>query len=193
MNQPKAVNANKKNASSPNKKSDNSDPIDIPSSEEQLFAIRNLLFGEQVKQLENQIHEQDIKFTERLDRIEALMIKNHEAVNEEINAASQRIANDIESNRVEHVSQESILEDKLSSLTDRLSAFQELTDNNLEDARHALNHTADEINKSLQREVEQLTLKLNAASTELSTNKADRKTLANLLESMASNLTESQA
>ncbi len=193
MNQPKTVSANKKNASLSSKKPNTSETIDIPSSDDQLFAIRNLLFGEQVKQLESKIHEQDIKFNEKLDRIEALILKNHEDVSREINAASQRMANDLESNRIEHVSQESILEDTLSNLSDRLSAHQEHTDNNFKDALNTLNRTADEINHSLQREVEQLTLKLNAASTELSTNKADRKTLANLLESMASNLTESQA
>ena len=42
-------------------------------------------------------------------------------------------------------------------------------------------------------EVKNLTRKIEAASKELGNNKADRKTLANLLESMANNLTETQA
>jgi hypothetical protein len=163
------------------------------ASQEQLTAIRDLLFGQQVAQLESTIEQQNAQLNERLDGLEKLIHNNQKTINSALETASQTIESNLESAHLEHVSQEGILEDKLEKLDNLLADFQLATEQNFSDAHKSLSQSVDEINQSLMTEVKNLTKKIELASKELGNNKADRKTLATLLESMATNLTESQA
>ncbi|TQV89353.1 hypothetical protein [Aliikangiella coralliicola] len=160
--------------------------------EEKLLAIRDLLFGEQVAQLESSINDQHKQLSRRLDNLESLVKKKTEQINKKIQATADQINDLMENNRLEHVSQESILEEKLSALTKSLNEFQQLTENGFGDAQSELNSASKAIYRSIDKEVKKLSDKIDKKSKELSNNKADRKTLATMLESMAVNLNQSQ-
>jgi len=160
---------------------------------EQLTAIRDLLFGEQVSALEQAIQNQSNSLNQRLDNLEALIAKNSAEFSRQLSEASKAIKSDLENNRLEHVSQEGILEEKLEVLNGQFENFQQATEKDFTESHNALTKSSKELTKSINTEVDKLAKQIEKASSELSTNKADRKTLASLLESMASNLTESQA
>ncbi|MBV1909034.1 MAG: hypothetical protein KUG78_06900 [Kangiellaceae bacterium] len=165
----------------------------LEQSSNQLSSIRELLFGDQVAVLEKTIEQHNQTINKRLDSLEAMMKKNALDFSSQLAEAQEKIVHDLEENRLEHVSQEGILEEKLKSIENQLSEHQQQTEKEFTHSHNSLVQTAKELEQSLIEEVRRLNGKIEASSAELSTNKADRKTLASLLESMASNLTESQA
>lgn len=171
------------------KKSNNTDA----SNQEKLFAIRDLLFGEQVAQLEAAIAELNKTAEKRFNQLEKNLEKTSEKFNQSLEKAVSNLTEALDKNHIEHSSQEAIIEDNLGSLSKAFDQFQEQTEDNFDDAEKALNAASKSIYKSLEKEVKSLNSKIEKASEELSTNKADRKTLATMLENMATNLTQSQA
>jgi uncharacterized protein YdhG (YjbR/CyaY superfamily) len=161
------------------------------SPKEQLFEIRDLLFGEQVSSIQQTIAQQNQATNNRLDELEKLIQKNHADTSKQISLLSQKLADDLESNRLEHVSQEGILEEKLESLNGQLDNYQQQTEKEFKSTQQQISQSNAELNQSLKVEVDKLEKQIIKVSSELGTNKADRKTLASLLESMATNLTES--
>ncbi len=162
-------------------------------ADEQLAAIRNLLFGEQLSRLEQTIQQQNEMLNKRLDSLETLISNKSEEFDKKLVATNHDFAEHLESNHLEHISQESILDKKLATLDKNLGEFQSSTEKDFNQAQDTLTHTAKKINISLNREVKRLTEKIESTSKELSAKKADRNTIANLLESMASNLSQKQA
>lgn len=186
----------KAKTSTTSKKTKSAEPSEAKSvsnqSTEQLSAIRDLLFGEQVRVIEQSLKEQNEALNKRLDDIEALIAKNSADFSKQLIKTSEKIISDLENNRLEHTSQEEILEQKLEAFNSQFGEFQQSTETEFSQAHSALVETSKELTKSINDEVVKLTHQINTASAELSANKTDRKTLANLLESMATNLTESQ-
>ncbi len=160
---------------------------------QQLSEIRNLLFGEQVSSLQATIKKLNDDTNARLNDLEKLINKNNTESNKQLEKLSQQIAEDLETNRLEHVSQEGILEEKLEGLSGQLDNYQQEAEKEFKQTHDLIAKNTSDMNKSLKAEVEKLPKQIEKVSSELGTNKADRKTLATLLESMATNLTESQA
>lgn len=186
----------KAKSSTISKKTKSVEPIEAKASNqsiEKLSAIRDLLFGEQVSELEKSSKEQHQALNKRLDNLEDLIAKSSAEFSKQLTGISKKFTDDLENNRLEHVSQESILEDKFSSIESQLSDYQQQSDKEFSQSHQSMLNMAKELEQSLADEVKRLNKKIEVASSELSANKADRKTLASLLESMASNLTESQA
>lgn len=164
-----------------------------PRSEEQLLAIRDLLFGEQVATIQASIESLNAETNKRFTQLESQLAKTSEKFNQSLKNTTSDIKELIENHHLEHVSQESIIEENLGALSSAFDQFQSQTENDFSDAQKELNGASKALYKSLEKEVKALNKKIEKASEELSTNKADRKTLASMLENMASNLTQSQA
>jgi|GEM_PF-1451402 len=159
----------------------------------QLTAIRDLLFGEQIARLEKTIEEQRQFFSDQLAHLESQFKQSNERIENQIQSAIVELNQSIDNIHNEHISQEGILEDKLSYIGKSLDEFQSQTEHEFGTTHTELDNAAKEIYNSIEKEVKTLSKKIDKTSKELSSNKADRKTLANLLESMASNLNQSQA
>ncbi len=164
-----------------------------PNPKSQLLEIRELLFGEQVSSLQQTIQQHNEETKARLDALESMINQYSADTAKKIDQLSAKIAEDIESNRLEHVSQEAVLEDKLEGLGGNLDNYQQTTEKEFKQTHELISKQHAEMSKALQGETEKLSTQIETVAEELTTNKADRKTLANLLESMATNLTETQA
>ncbi len=176
------------------KTSDKTDPkAHVPNPKSQLSEIRELLFGEQVSALQEIIQQHHQETQARLDSLENMINQNSKETANKIEQLSAKIAEDIETNRLEHVSQEAVLEDKLEGLDGSLNTYQQATEQEFKQTHELITKQHQEMSKALQGETEKLSNQIDTVAEELTTNKADRKTLANLLESMATNLTEAKA
>ena len=163
------------------------------SQQDKLFAIRDLLFGEQVAQLESSIDSLNKLVETRFNQLEKHLEKTGNQFNKSLEQAINHLNEAIEKQHLEHTSQEAIIEDNLNSLSNAFQQFQNQTEDSLGDAEKALKQASKSLYNSLEEEVKSLNLKIEKASNELSTNKADRKTLASMLEAMATNLNQTQA
>ncbi|WP_144394268.1 hypothetical protein [Pleionea sediminis] len=164
-----------------------SDPV------EQLSSIRKLLFGEDVARLELALEQQRKYMDTQLKKMEDLIKSTGSQLESQIKSAVSDIQGSLDSIHTEHSQKETRLERKLQDVGKRLTEFKSNTKTDLSEAHKELDQISKKIYKSLDKEVKQLTLKIDNTSKELSSNKADRKTLATLLESMATNLNQSQA
>ncbi len=165
-------------------------PVD--ETPDKLASIRQLLFGEEVERLENSMTQQQKLFTERLSGLEALIKTTSAQIEKQIQSAVSELNRAVDNHHNEHIQQEGKLEQKIIDFSSRLKEFQSHTKHDLTEAHNELDLTAKQIYQSLEKEIKRLSIKIEKTSQELSSNKADRKTLATLLESMASNLNDSQ-
>ncbi len=162
-------------------------------SSEKLASIKTLLFGEEVAQLEQALEKQRQYMDAQVTHLEELVKSTGQQLESQIKSSVDKIQKTLDSIHSEHTRQETLLDKKLLDVGKQLSEFQSLTQSGLKDAHQELDHISKEIYASLNKEVNQLSLKIDNTSKELGSNKADRKTLAMLLESMATNLNQSQA
>ncbi|MCW9017559.1 MAG: hypothetical protein OQJ89_11375, partial [Kangiellaceae bacterium] len=102
-----------------------------PGSEEQLLAIRDLLFGEQVSSIQASIENLNAETNKRFTRLESQLTKTSEKFNQSLKSTTTEIKELIESNHLEHVSQESIIEENLGALSSAFDQFQSQTENDL--------------------------------------------------------------
>lgn len=158
----------------------------------ELSALRDILFGQAQQQIR-----------QRLAEIEQTMLDKFEAINHSIDKQFTELQNKIEQTNRHHDAQlatfNSTHEDAEASLkafADKLASDIEMTDTNSR-------QEADEIHKRIEQELQSLTekydrkfietlAKLDSVTTELSSSKTDRKTLAHLLATMAVNLETDQ-
>ena len=162
-------------------------------SSEKLLAIRDLLFGEQVNSLKENITSLNTSLNEKIKQLEKVLELKTASIEAQIQKAVKDITVIIDKSHNEHSEHEAEIQEQLNSLEESLKEFRSQTEDELGETHQDLDKTAKEIYQSLKEEVNLLTQKIERTSKELSSNKADRKTLANLLESMASNLNKSQA
>ncbi len=162
-------------------------------ADDQLAAIRNILFGEQILKLEQNIQNKFEMLNGRIDNLEKLISNNSDEFDKKLTASYHDLVEHLKTNDLKHVSHKSLLDKKLCTLDKNLDEFRHATEKDFVHTQDTLTHTANKINHSLNQEVKRLTEKIESTSKELSAKKADRKAIANLLESMASNLTQSQA
>lgn len=192
MNKAKAI--KKTHSSKPTSKvKSHSQNEKISKADEQLSAIRNLLFGEQLLKLEQTIQKQYEMLNDRIDDLEQLLTNNSEEFGKKLIAANHDFIENLKTNHLEHVNHENLLDKKITTMNKNLGEFQHTTEKDFVQARDTLAHTAEKINLSLNQEVKRLTEKIDSSSQELSAKKADRKAIASLLENMANNLTQSKA
>ncbi|WP_196140243.1 hypothetical protein [Aliikangiella sp. G2MR2-5] len=164
----------------------------VADEKEKLSSIRNLLFGEEVERLDAKIKEHYDFFNDRLNSLEKLIKSTSQKIEKEIRSATKEINQSLNVHNSEHLAQEDKLEQKIIDFNSRFKEFKNHTQKDLKETHHELDEVAKQIYNSLEKEVKKLTKKIDQTSKELSSNKADRKTLACLLESMANNLNDSK-
>lgn len=135
----------------------------IQQSSQQLFEIRDLLFGDQLR-LVNQ----------RVDQMEAAFQAKLQEMNNQFSAALAETRQDFTDR----------LDDQKQQLQ---NVKQELQDSD-DILRSQLLQQLDQLAQQMERNHNDVMAKINSASDELTHNKADRKTLASLLSTMADSL-----
>lgn len=159
---------------------------------QQLLEIRDLLFGEQLRA----VHQ-------RADDMEARLQSKLQEMNDNFSNALRELRQDFDDQlsshkqhaallHQQHTEQEANLDHKINALADKLQqTHQELaaTDASLQ---AQFQQELEQLSALVQKNYNDVMAKISAASEELSTNKADRKTLAAMLASMADNLTNQE-
>jgi len=160
---------------------------------DKLASIRDLLFGEEVSRIESLIAQHHQQFSERLERIESVIKSTEQQIEKHLSEAVVQLKQSLNSLDKEHTKQEDKLISKLDDVNSRFKSFQSNTLQDFSLAHNELDQATKEIYQSLAKEIKQVNSKIEAASKELGSNKADRQTIAHLLESMANNLIQPQA
>lgn len=157
---------------------------------DQLTSIRELLFGEQVDELKVIIESHNQSLGQRIHELECSVKKSNKQFEKTIQKNFDELKGIIENNRLEHISQESILDETIISVNNTLQKYQQQTESDIAGVQSELNDSSKSLYNTLENEIKMLSQKIEQSAKELRENKADRKTLASLLESMAVNLNQ---
>ncbi|GGW81610.1 hypothetical protein [Alteromonas halophila] len=172
--------------------SEPSDPATSPDPSLELTTLRDILFGQAQQQMQQRLAEIEKTMLEKFDAVQRAIDKQFSDLQKKIEQTSQHHESQLAASNSSHEDAEA----SLREYADKLASDIEMTDTNSR-------QEADEIHKRIEQELQSLTdtydkkfvetlAKLDSVTKELSSSKTDRKTLANLLATMAVNLETDQ-
>jgi hypothetical protein len=158
----------------------------------ELDQLRQIVFGDAQQQLitqlttlrsdmEHAINEQDKKFSIRLDKMQIDISQQLDNLEKQLNFVDKRHDDNEEGMQKEH-----------TNLAAEYEMFTVTTQQDFKDIEQSLNSESTLLSNGFNEQLEQLKNHLEAVSKELSSSKTDRKTLAKLLATMATNLEDDQ-
>jgi len=159
---------------------------------DELTQLRQIVFGAAEQQLKKQItstrsdmeqalNTQNINFTDRLDKMQENIAERFTDIEQQM----QRSDKNHEDNEVN-------IRKDLSRLSSEHEMFATSTQQDLKTLEQALDSESQSITRNFSEQLEQLKIHLETVSDALSSSKTDRKTLAKLLATMATNLEDDQ-
>jgi hypothetical protein len=167
-------------------------PQDPVSPVGELDQLRQIVFGDAQQQLitqitslrsdmEHALHEQDKKFSLRLDKIQRDISQQLDNLDKQLSFVDK--AHDDNENRLDKAH---------ASLASEYEMFAATTQQDFKNIEQSINSESASLSNGFNEQLEQLKNHLEVVSKELSSSKTDRKTLAKLLATMATNLEADQ-
>ncbi len=159
---------------------------------QQLLEIRDLLFGEQLRAVHQHADEMEAKLQNKLQEMNSNFSNALRELRQEFNEQLSSFKAESAILHRKHDEREAELGQKISALGDKLQqTHQDLIDSDAS-LQAQLQQELEQLSQVVQKNYNDVMAKLSAASEELTNNKADRKTLAAMLASMADNLTNEE-
>lgn len=159
---------------------------------QQLLEIRDLLFGEQLRTVHQRADEMEAKLQSKLQEMNVHFSNALKDLRQDFNEQLSSHKQQSSILHRQHEEQEENLGQRITTLSEKLQhTHQELMTSDAE-LQTQLQQELDQLSQVVQKNYADVMAKINAASEELTTNKADRKTLAAMLASMANNLTNEE-
>lgn len=166
---------------------------DVPlKPEQQLFEIRDLLFGEQQRLIELRIQNLEKNMQRKLQEMNDVFSNALNTLRQDSHAKLEELASHVEDLSKKHTENEHNLGADISDLQHHLNETRSELMQADSDLDTHLNNEANRLMNELTKKYDELMANLNNTSEELKNNKADRKTLATLLASVANNLNENE-
>lgn len=164
-------------------------PIDpaIPAAEHQLSEIRDLLFGEQMRGIHNNVKLLQRDMQDRMEALASRMTQNLEQARKDFTARLDELGQHVEQLNRQQDSRLAAAHDELDSAIASLRQDAERSDQTLEQQLVDMSATLHEL---ISTRVQELSQQLTQTQLELRYSKADRKILASLLDRMATELNQ---
>jgi hypothetical protein len=166
--------------------SKNTTPVD------ELQQLRTIVFGNAEQQLKEKISSIHAEMQRALnlqnESFNAHLSNFQQVTEQRFTELEQRLSR---SNKT-HEDNESVIQKDLANLASEHEMFATSTQQDFKSIEQSLNSESDSLNQSFNEQIEQLKSHLEGVSKELSSSKTDRKTLAKLLSTMATNLEDDQ-
>ena len=176
----------------PNNKNTKKEPQQNETPVNELDQLRQIVFGVAEQQLKKQIaltrsdlehalNTQSISFSHRLDKMQ-----------ENINQRFSDIEQQIQHLDKTHDDNELVIQKDLANLASEHEMFATATQQDFKTMEQSLDSGSQTLSRNFNDQLEQLKTHLESVSKELSSSKTDRKTLAKLLATMATNLEDDE-
>jgi len=180
-----------------NKKSTKKTPVKNNSATEkvgleaqQLGDIRQLLFGQQMQEIQSSIELLGQNLTKEIDNLSIRMEKELGNFQAEVDENLKKIVENQQSDSFEHENREQSIEASINALNENFSDYQKADKKNQQETEKLLRAEIKKLSKELESKHLDTMDKLEQTANELKDNKADKNTLATMLSNMAVNLQE---
>jgi hypothetical protein len=175
-----------------NNKNINKEKGQVPPPIDELEQLRKIVFGNAEQQLQEKIlsthaemkkalSNQNENFNERLTNFQQAIEQRFTELEQRLHLSDKN-----------HDNNESAIQKDLANLASEHEMFATSTQQDFKSVEQSLDSESDTLSKNFNEQIEQLKLHLDDVSKELSSSKTDRKTLAKLLSTMATNLADDQ-
>ncbi len=175
-----------------NNKNVKKDESKNPPPVDELQQLRQIVFGNAEQQLKEKIsltHAemqkalsiQNESFSNRLTNFQQVIEQRFTELEQRLSLSDKT-----------HEDNESVLQKDLANLASEHEMFATSTQQDFKSIEQSLDSESDSLSKSFNEQIKQLKSHLEGVSRELSSSKTDRKTLAKLLSTMATNLEDDQ-
>lgn len=176
----------------PNNKNIKKEQQQNSSTLDELGQLRQIVFGEAERQLQAKISSTRADLEKALskqnDNINQRFNNFQQAIDERFEALDQRLCLSDKT----HDDNDTTIQNDLANLASEQEMFATSTLQDFKNIEQSLDNESHALSKSFNEQIEQLKSHLDDVSKELSSSKTDRKTLANLLSTMATNLEDDQ-
>lgn len=167
--------------------SDVSDTTSASVAERQLAEIRDLLFGEQIRFLQAGISVMQRDLTERIDAVSEKLSRSIEQTRQDFNGRLDELGRHVETL---NSAQQNYLATEIDDVSSQLQALQKSTEQGDQTLERQLQDMATALHQDISTRTREMMERLTQTQLELRDSKADRKTLASLLDRMASELNQ---
>lgn len=151
----------------------------------QLHEIQNLLFGQQMGQLESVISELKDGVNKQLAQLEKKFTQSLDKQRKDFSAQLSELNKHLDDVDGQHQNRESLLEDDLDSLRQSLETFEAQTESAHDSLEKQLLSESQKLSEELNAKHDDAIEKLQSSSTSLDDRKVDRAALAALLNNVA--------
>lgn len=170
---------------------ENQEKVSLSATEE-LATVRNILFGEAQNTLEQKLSSLQASLDQGLSSLKYDFSEKLKVMHENIDKSLTQIEEKIHYVDSQHDDKNSVLDKNLSNLVSEHEIFASTTETSLETLNGELDKEAQQLSHNFSIQLESLKQELNKVSLELHSSKTDRKTLAKLLATMATNLEDDE-
>ncbi|UUO23331.1 hypothetical protein FGD67_08975 [Colwellia sp. M166] len=174
-----------------NKNSKKEQQPDVTPTNE-LDQLRQIVFGAAEQQLKQQIASTRSDIEQALSKQNSSFNDRLVQMQENINKRFTELEQKLQLFDKNHDDNEASIEKNLASLSSEHEMFTSATQQDFKNIEQAIDHESQLLTGNFNEQLEQLKTHLEAVSNELSSSKTDRKTLAKLLATMATNLEDDQ-
>jgi DNA anti-recombination protein RmuC len=159
----------------------------LPVADRQLAEIRDLLFGEQMRTIQNVVNDLQSDLLGRIEALTLRLAQNIEQTRRDFSVRLDELAQHVD---LLNRNQESRLASDIDEVAERIQQLQQASDTGDQKLEQQLEDMATTLNQSISSRAQELQERLTQTQLELRNSKADRKTLAGLLDRMATELNQ---
>tara|TARA_B110000881_G_C18539781_1_gene497880 strand:- start:710 stop:1261 length:552 start_codon:yes stop_codon:yes gene_type:complete len=178
---------NSQNEADPNDGS-HAQPSSESEVEQPLHKIRELLFGQKLHDIEDAIKRLEDKLSMSLHVVNGNLQSEIKQLSKDLAHKMAQLNTKQGQINDQHNTTEQLIEDSLQALSSEFHAYQQSDDEHQKLTETQLLDMVEKLSLELKKKHTEAMDKLNTTANELKNNKADRKNLADLLSTMASNL-----
>ena len=161
---------------------------DVMDPQVQLKEIQQLLFGEQIANINQTIERLDQQNQKRFDSTEKLIKQSIDSLQKNFNSKLDELSQHVTDLDNAAQNRAALTEDEVSALQHDLEAFRVQTESAQDSLEKLLFSEVEKLAKEMNEQNTKLTQNLENSSDDLSDRKTDRKVLAELLSNMATSL-----
>lgn len=151
----------------------------------ELFQLRDILFGEDKREFEAHFQALEKQTTQQIEQLSASIHSELEELRQNMDKSFALLSDRLNDADHLHNEREDEIKQFADNTADRLEAFEQETQQTTQDVLSKLNAESNAINEKFNQQIQDALEKLQQVSDSLQSNKADRQLLAQLLTSAA--------
>lgn len=154
----------------------------------ELFQLRDILFGEDKREFEAHFNKLEKKTEQQIEHLNANLNNEINELRQDIDKSFALLSDRLSDTDHSHNEREDEIKNFADNTAARLEKFEQMTKQTTKNIFAKMDEESEKLNNDIEQQIKQVLDKVNQVSQSLQTTKTDRKLLAQLLSSAAQTL-----